>query len=209
VGRAPGNATNPQTGSGAQQTRDTEAEQPVEGVRNPEDGTGFDGSHHRTEGSASFREWTRRRRTAGGWKAGESQERKNSDLLGGREEFWQRRERSEGEEKITEAKFDGNGDIAQATSTGPAKAEDLGRPRGPGRQRSRSRRRRERRTTRYHVHCRGIRSAPPVRPPRSLEGPFNSTRADRPASAGRNPVSAESSVGTLPRLVGNWKDLFF
>jgi hypothetical protein len=35
--------------------------------------------------------------------AGESHERKNSDLFGGREEFWQRRECSEGEEKITKA----------------------------------------------------------------------------------------------------------
>jgi hypothetical protein len=35
--------------------------------------------------------------------AGESHERKNSDLFGGCEEFWQRRECSEGEEKITKA----------------------------------------------------------------------------------------------------------
>jgi hypothetical protein len=40
-------------------------------------------------------------RTAEGQKANESQERRNSDLFGGREEFRQRRERSEGEEKIT------------------------------------------------------------------------------------------------------------
>jgi hypothetical protein len=40
-------------------------------------------------------------RTAEGRQAGESQERRNSDLFGGREEFRQRRERSEEEEKIT------------------------------------------------------------------------------------------------------------
>jgi hypothetical protein len=40
-------------------------------------------------------------RTAEGKQENESQERRNSDLFGGREEFRQRRERSEGEEKIT------------------------------------------------------------------------------------------------------------
>jgi hypothetical protein len=40
-------------------------------------------------------------RTAEGRKADESQERRNSDFFGSREEFRQRRERSEGEEKIT------------------------------------------------------------------------------------------------------------
>jgi hypothetical protein len=87
VGRAPGNATNPRTGSGVQQTRNTDTEQTVEGVRNPEDGTGFDGSHHRTERGASLQEWTGRLATAEGRKAGESQERRNSDFFGSREEF--------------------------------------------------------------------------------------------------------------------------
>jgi hypothetical protein len=50
---------------------------------------------------------------------GESQERKNSDLFGGREEFWQRRERSEGEEKTTRVESDGHGDDAQAPPTEP------------------------------------------------------------------------------------------
>jgi hypothetical protein len=60
MGRAPGNATDLIAGSGVQQTRRADAEKTVEGVRNPEGGTGFGGSYHRTEGSASFREWTRR-----------------------------------------------------------------------------------------------------------------------------------------------------
>jgi len=133
VGRTPGNATDPIAGSGAQQTRNTDVEQTAEGVRNPEGGTGFDGSHRRTEGSASFREWTHRRSNGRGAQAGESQERRNSDLFGGREEFRQRRERSEGEEKITKVDIDGDGDGAQAASTGPKRVEDQGRPRGPGR----------------------------------------------------------------------------
>jgi len=56
--------------------------------------------------------------------AGESHERKNSDLFGGREEFWQRRERSEGEEKITRAHIPRNGDAEQSTPTGHERAED-------------------------------------------------------------------------------------
>jgi hypothetical protein len=58
---APRNATNPRTGSGAQQTRRADAEETAEVVRNHEGGTRFDGSHRRTEGSASFREWTHRK----------------------------------------------------------------------------------------------------------------------------------------------------
>jgi hypothetical protein len=54
-----------------------------------------------------------------GPQAGESHERKNSDLFGGREEFWQRRERSEGEEKTTRVESDGHGDDAQAPPTEP------------------------------------------------------------------------------------------
>jgi hypothetical protein len=70
VGRAPGNATNPIAGSGVQQTRNADAEQAAEGVRNPEGGTGFDGSHRRTEGSVSFREWTHRRSDGRGVQSG-------------------------------------------------------------------------------------------------------------------------------------------
>jgi hypothetical protein len=70
VGRAPGNATDPIAGSGAQQTRSADAEQAAEGVRNPEGGTGFDGSHRRTEGSASFRECTHRRSNGRGAQSG-------------------------------------------------------------------------------------------------------------------------------------------
>jgi len=60
----------PQAGSGAQQTRGADAEQTVEVVRNHEGGTGFDGSHRRTEGSASFREWTHRKTNGRGEQSG-------------------------------------------------------------------------------------------------------------------------------------------
>jgi hypothetical protein len=93
----------PQAGSGVQQTRRADAEQAVEVVRNHEGGTRIDGLHRRTEGSASFWEWTHRKTNGRGVQANESHERKNSDFFGSREEFWQRRERSEGEEKVTRA----------------------------------------------------------------------------------------------------------
>jgi len=88
AGQPPGNASNPKTGSGAQQTRRADAEETAEVVRNHEGGTRFDDLHRRTEGSASFREWTRRKTNGRGVKAGESHERKDSDLFGGREESW-------------------------------------------------------------------------------------------------------------------------
>jgi hypothetical protein len=88
IGQPPGNASNPKTGSGAQQTRRADAEQAAEVVRNHEGGTRSGRSHRRTEGSASFREWTRRKTDGEGVPAGESHERKDSDLFGGREESW-------------------------------------------------------------------------------------------------------------------------
>jgi len=88
TGRPPENASNPKAGSGAQQTRRADAEQTAEVVRNHEGGTRFDGSHRRTEGGASLREWTRRKTNGERVEAGESHERKDSDLFGGREESW-------------------------------------------------------------------------------------------------------------------------
>jgi len=84
-----------------QQTRSTDAEKTAEGVRNPEGGTRSDGSHHRTEGSASFREWTRRRQYGKGATSERIPGEEEFGLLRKCEEFRQRRERSEGEEKIT------------------------------------------------------------------------------------------------------------
>jgi hypothetical protein len=195
MGRAPGNATDPIAGSGAQQTRSTDTEQAVEVVRNHEGGTGFDGSHHRTEGSASFREWTRRRSNGRGVSSGRIPReeefgplrrsrgvlaetralwRRGEDHEGGH--LWRRRRRASDAHRAAEGERPG-----KSSRTRPATVkveEEAGKANDP-----------------LPIIRRGLRSAPPVRPSRRPEDPSNSTRADRFASAGRYPASAEPSEG--------------
>jgi hypothetical protein len=199
MGRTPGNASDPIAGSGAQQTRNIDVEETTEGVRNPEGGTGFDGSHRRTEGSASFREWTHRRSngrgaTAANPKRGGIPTSSEVARSSGRDESALNERRRSRRWISTETETARK--RRPPDRRGWKTREDLEDPAGNGQGRGGGG---KGDTTRYHVVHRGQRSAPPVRPLRRLEDPSNSTRAARSASADRNHVPAEPSVGTLPR----------